>query len=137
MSIRSISSAGPGLGFARPRPGTAGGRRAVAEERSALSYLTAGDREVIAAMFGPDLLSTGRDAGGAYVGVPALVWLVSEDRRTGRLPVGSEICGSYLRAIRDGHSPDEGPAVLTEHALTAALAFLARRPQGATIDVRA
>jgi len=132
MSIRSISSTAPGLGFAQPPPSGSGTRRPVTEDPSVLSSLTWGDREIIAVMFGADILSTGRDADGTLVGVPPFVWLVAEDRRSGRLSVGSEITSSYLQAIWD---MPVNP--LTERSLAAALVFLGRRPQGATVDVRA
>jgi len=60
---------------------------------------------------------------------------VVEDRRTGRLPAGSEITSSYLHAVRAGYPVEANP--LTEQTLAAALAFLARRGQGATVDIRA
>jgi hypothetical protein len=136
MGIRSISSTAPSLGFAQPPPGGSGARRPVTEDPSVLSSLTWGDREIIAVMFGADILSTGRDADGTLVGVPPFVWLVAEDRRSGRLSVGSEITSSYLQAIWDAPvNPLTQP--LTERSLAAALVFLGQRSQGATVDVRA
>ena len=132
MSIRSISSTAPGLGFARPRPGGPGVRRPVTGDPSVLSSLSWGDREIIGAMFGTDILTTGRDGEGELVGVPPFVWLVIEDRRSGRLPVGSEITSSYLQTLRDTAADP-----FTEQHLAAALAFLGQRHQGATVDIRA
>jgi hypothetical protein len=130
MSIRAISSTTPGLGYGTPHPGGPGVRRPVVEDPSGLSRLTWEDRELVGAMFGPDRLATGRDDD-----LPAFVWLVVEDRRTGRLPAGSEITSSYLHAVRAGYPVEANP--LTEQTLAAALAFLARRGQGATVDIRA
>jgi hypothetical protein len=135
MSIPSISSTAPGLGFARPRPGGPGARRPVTGDPSGLSSLSWGDREIIGAMFGAEVLSTGRDDDGELVGVPAFVWLVLEDRRSGRLPVGSEITSSYLQALQDTADPYHAP--FSEQSLAAALAFLGQRKQGATVDIRA
>jgi|1186.fasta_scaffold130640_3 hypothetical protein len=133
MTIRSISSTAPGLGFGRPRPGAPGARRPAGSDPSALSALTWSDREIIGTMFGADVLTTGRDGQGEPVGVPAFAWLVIEDRRSGRLPGGSEITSSYLQAIRDS----EGFTLFTATALDAALDLLGQRKQGATVDLRA
>ena len=141
MSIRAISSTTPGLGYGQPQPGGPGVRRPATADPSGLSRLTWEDRELIGAMFGPDLLISGRDDDGEPVGVPAFVVLVIEDRRSGRLPVGSEITSSYLQAIWDRHTLSAGPWTpknpLTEATLEAALAFLQHRGQGATVDIRA
>jgi hypothetical protein len=132
MSIRSISSTTPGLGFAPPRPGGSGARRPATEDPSLLSTLTWGDREIIEAMYGPGILTTGRDADGEPVGVPAFVRVVSEDRRSGRLPVGIEITTGYLESIAAA-SPD----LLTAARAAAGLAFIGRRQAGVTVDIRA
>ena len=132
MSIRSISSTTPGLGFAPPRPGGSSTRRPATEDPIGLATLTWGDREIIGAMFGPDILSTGRDESGDPVGVPAFAWLVIEDRRTGRLAAGSEITTGYLDAVR---ATPGNP--LTEENLAAGLAFIGQRQAGATVDIRA
>jgi hypothetical protein len=141
VSIRSISSLAPGLGYARPYPGGSGARRPVHQDPSVLSALSWGDREIIAAMFGADILTTGHDRDGVQVGVPAFVWLVADDRHNGRLPAGSEITSSYLQAIWDRHTIDvdrhSAPNPLTESTFAAARGHLAGRPQGATVDVRA
>jgi hypothetical protein len=130
MSIRSISSTAPGLGFARPRPGAPGTRRRTPADSSVLSALSWGDREVIAAMFGSDVMTLGRDADG-QAGIPPFVWQVIEDRRSGHLPAGTEITSGYLQAL------GSGSALLTEQALAAGLTFLGQRRQGATLDIRA
>lgn len=137
MSIRSISRTTPGLGFAPPRPGGAGVRRPVTEDPSVLSSLTWGDREIIGAMYGPDILTTGRDRDGEPVGIPAFVWLVIEDRRSGRLAAGSEITTGYLQAIWTSTANNGSVNPLTEPTLAAGLAFIGRRQAGATVDIRA
>jgi hypothetical protein len=131
MSIRSISSTAPGLGFAPPRSGGPAPRRPMSEDSSVLSALTWGDREIIGAMFGPEAL-TRRDELGEPHGLPPFVWLVTEDRRTGRLPAGSEITTSYLNAVWSMSSTP-----LTEQTLAAGLAFIGQRQAGATVDIRA
>jgi hypothetical protein len=137
VSIRSISRLEPGLGFAQPQSGGFAQRRPHPGDPAGLSLLSWEDREIIAAMFGSEILGTGRDADGVQVGVPAFVWLVIEDRRSGRLPVGSEITSSYLQAVRDRQDGAAGPEPLPDQALAAALAFLTRRAQGAAVDLRA
>jgi len=112
----------------------------VTPDPSGLVTLTWGDREIIGAMFGADVLTTGRDAQGELIGIPPFVWLVIEDRRSGRLAVGSEITSSYLAALRDSTTgPFGGPPTepFSAQQLDAALAFLGRRKQGATVDIRA
>jgi hypothetical protein len=143
MSIHSIGNALPTHGFAQPQPREYSGRRSVSvtDDGAEPSWLTAEDREVVAAMFGPDLLTTGRDVNGEFVGVPPFVHLLTQDRRTGRLPIGSEVTSSYLEAVLQRHVLDIGariaPNPLPDRELAAALRFLQRRRQGATVDVRA
>ena len=141
MSIRSISSTSPGLGYGQPPPGGPGGRRPVGDDPSGLSILTWEDRELAMAVYGPDVLNTGRVGEGDQIGVPPFVWRLTDDRRSGRLPLGSEVTRGYLQAIWAGQSPGAGPPTLTdpltERTLAAALEFLGRRGQGATVDVRA
>jgi hypothetical protein len=141
MSIHSVGSAAPAQGFTQPQPREYGGHRPVTDDGGEPPWLTAEDREVVAAMFGPDLLATGRDRDGTLVGVPPFVRLLTQDRRTGRLPVGSEITSTYLEAVLRRHPFVAGtrtaPNPLPDRELAAALAFLSRRRQGATVDVRA
>jgi len=116
-------------------------RRAAVADPSAVSYLTAGDRDLISAMFGPDVTVTGFDAHGKPVQPPKFVALLIADRKTGRLPAGVEVTSPYLQGIWDQHTNSSlfggvsGP--LTEKNLADGLAFLSQRSQGATVDIRA
>ena len=81
-----------------------------------------------------DLIATplGARHGLANPGPDPLAWLVIEDRRSGRLPAGSEITSSYLQAIRD----TEGFALFTATAVLLAVTELGGAVAGVLYAVR-
>jgi hypothetical protein len=119
-------------------------RRAGPADPSALSYLTAGDRDLISAMFGPQVLLGAGPAGrgrGGLVGVPEFVVILIEDRQSGRLPVGIEVTSRYLQGVWDQYPSFAGRGTistpLTKKNLADGLYFLGRRSRGGAVDVRA
>jgi hypothetical protein len=139
MSIGSIGS--PAFSYSStPLPIDAQPeRRAGSPDPSVMSYLTAGDRELISVMFGPSALATGFDPHGQPVKVPDFAAILIGDRKSGTLPIGVEVTSPYLQSIWDAspaaRGANSGP--LTRKNLVDGLAFLGRRSQGATVDVRA
>jgi len=107
---------------------------------SGLSSLTAGDRDIIAAMFGP-LALTGSDSDGVSGEATGFVAILVADRTTGRLPAGVEVTSSYLQGVWDAFPNYAGPGSLarplTKKNLADGLYFLGRRSHGAMVDVRA
>lgn len=112
--------------------------RSGAVDPAPTSYLTSGDRDLIAAMFGPDALNNGYDGSGKPVAIPAFVVILIVDRRSGLLPMGVEVTSTYLRGLWDHFANSTGPVgnPLTRKNLTDGLEFLSRRSQGGLVDLR-
>jgi hypothetical protein len=141
VSIGSIS----GLAFAyssTPRSiETPVDRRSGAVEPSAWSYLTANDRELITAIFGPEALASGYDDQGKPVEIPKFAVVLIDHRKSGQLTSGVEVTSTYLQGMWDRYesqpagSPDANP--LSAQNLADGLDFLGRRSQGGAVDLRA
>jgi len=102
------------------------------------SYLTAGDREFLTTVYGPRVLALG-DSGAKRFGTPQFLLDVVADRKSGRLPIGTELTATYVQARFDAHV-DLNETVsnpLTEQNLRDAWAFFHERTQGGAIDVQA
>ena len=108
------------------------------QELPGLSSLTAGDREFLTALYGPQVLAIGNRAAERAAAPQLLLDLVT-DRQDGRLPIGSEVTSTYVRARFDAHVDLNGTVTnpLTEKNLADALTYFSDRVQGAAIDLQA
>jgi hypothetical protein len=112
-------------------------RRSPADDVSDLQYLSAGDREFLAALYGPGILATDPAAG--RFETPQFLLDVIADRKDGLLPLGTELTSTYVQAKFDRHVDLNGTVTnpLTEQNLLDAQAYFNDRVQGAAIDLKA
>ena len=111
-----------------------------AQDLSGISYLTAADREFLTYLYGPELLTDPALSVSARVGTPQFMLDLIDDRRTGALPVGTEITQQYVEGRYDtyvattGLTPVSNP--LTTRDLQAAQDYFDTRVTGAALDVQ-
>lgn len=113
-------------------------RRSAAEDASDLQYLTAGDWDLLTALYGPDILTVAGTAAEGP-GTPQFLLDVIADRKDGLLPIGTELTSTYVQAKFDSHVDLNGTVTnpLTEQNLADANAYFHDRVQGAAIDLQA
>ena len=117
---------------------TALDRRSAVEDASDLQYLTAGDRDFLTALYGPDILTVAGTVAERLT-TPQFLLDVIADRKDGQLPIGTELTSTYVQAKFDAHVDLNGTVrnPLTEQNLADASAYFNDRVQGATIDLQA
>lgn len=102
--------------------------------RQKLSHLTDGDRALVNAAFGLTLGPDGADAEGRSL-APVSVWIMAEDRASGRLPAGQPITAAYLNEMRKNASASGAAADLVGQ-YDRLLAALSAGPSWQPVDVR-
>lgn len=115
-----------------------GDRHPVTPDLRGISYLTAGDRDLLTALFGPGVLLLANTLIERY-GTPQFMLDVIADRKDGQLPVGTELTSTYVQARFDAHANLDGSLAhpLTERNLVDARAYFDNRLQGSAIDLQA
>jgi len=109
-------------------------RRSRAGEPTDLASLTAADRDLLTALYGPGILTNPEAAG-----PPQFLLDVIADRKSGQLPLGTELTSTYVQARFNAQVDLNGTVAnpLTEKNLADAQEFFNDRVQGATIDLQA
>lgn len=101
--------------------------------------LTAGDRDFLGFLYGPDVLNTLGINGQSGSETPQFLLDVLNDRQTGVLPAGTEITSSYIEARYDAYLSATGAYAvsnpLTATDLEIAQDYFDRRSAGAAVDL--
>jgi hypothetical protein len=109
-------------------------RQPVPHDPTGIAALTAGDRDLLTALYGPEVLTPT-----SILETPQFMVDVIADRMSGRLPEGTELTSTYVQARFDAYADLNGTVrnPLTEQNLLDARIFFFDRVQGAAIDLKA
>jgi hypothetical protein len=113
------------------------------QDLNGISFLTAGDRDFLDYLYGPQMLQNlgVTPAAQAQTQTPQFLLDLIDDRRSGVLPIGTEITSTYVRNQYDVYLAATGtapvPAPLTANDLQASQDYFDRRVSGAALDLQA